>query len=149
MRTMLEQFESDDLEMLEEDESDDEDYGDPCYHCGPGCEHWMGDDLCEFVIDQQAKEADEYHTNYVKENYYCPKCGKELTLYQIPTDQLWQWPGDFYNPMIALDIYAIYGAPKGLIHSVGNIHHVFVGDGKFRDEKLIELKINLKKEHKP
>ena len=114
---------------------------DPCSHCGIWCDHWGGDGLCLLQIEQQAMEDEEYHKNYLTENVPCPVCGKYLNQYEIPTDKLWTWPGGFYNPMIALEIYSAYGVAKGEVHHKNNVYHVWIGDGKYREEKLIKLRL--------
>jgi hypothetical protein len=126
------------------DEGEDYDEYDPsendlCAHCGPSCEHWGGDGLCMLQIEQQANEAQEYEEEFVHQNVHCPECGVKLTMYDIPVNELWLWPGDFYNPMIALNIYAVYDAPKGELHRKLDICHIWVGEGEGREEKLIRL----------
>lgn len=125
-----------------DDWADDEgldDDGDPCDHCGPSCEHWGGDGICELAIEQYANEHEEYYHHYVTEGVHCPVCGAILTEYRVPVDEIWLWPGDFYNPMIALDIYAVYDAPKGIVHRHDQVYHIWVGKGEFRSEKLVRL----------
>lgn len=101
----------------DEDEVGD-DWKNACDRCGPWCEHWGGDGLCELVLDQMAREDDEFYKRYVSEGIGCPVCGMSLTEYRIPVDKLWLWPGGFYNPMIALDIYLVMDASKGEIHGM-------------------------------
>lgn len=127
-------------------EDDDEDY---CDHCGPWCEHWGGDGLCELILEEQARQAEEFERLYVEKDTRCPVCGQVLICYSIPTDELWTWPGDFYNPIIALEIYAIYGAPKDELHRSGNLVHIWIGEGQYREEKLVRLTGNKKVEGKP
>jgi hypothetical protein len=91
------------------------------------------------AIEQQAAEYEDYYAEYVTENVPCPVCGAKLTIYTIPAQKLWTWPGHFYNPMIALGIFCAYDAPKGEIHSLDRIHHIWTGTGKYRKEKLIHL----------
>ena len=132
---------------------DDEDWDawdiDPCDQCGPWCEHWGGDGLCMLVIEQMAEEEKFFEKKYMSTNK-CPVCDVELTQYQIPTDQLWTWPGvwledgEYYNPMIALGIFGAYGGAKGEVHpafeSKGFMyHHIWVGIGEGRTEKMIML----------
>jgi hypothetical protein len=117
-----------------DDEWDDEDdWGDPCSRCGPWCDSWLGDGLCELEIDYQARCQEFYDKHYVFKDQKCPICGKALTLYKVPGD-LWTWPGDWLTPMIALDIYAVYDCPKGVVHSFGkDFHHVWIGSAKPRE----------------
>jgi hypothetical protein len=123
------------------DEYDWEDEADEfsCDNCGPWCLEWGGDGLCMAAIRQQAADDEDYCDRYVTEGVPCPVCGKELVQYAIPVDELWIWPGDFYNPMVALGIYAFYDAPKGEIHRSNGVCHIWVGDGEYRQEKLIKL----------
>lgn len=118
---------------------EDEDDGDPCSECGPHCQYWGGDGLCMLEINYLAACHQFYEEHYQLELQRCPICGQYLTLYKIPIDQLWQWPGDWLTPMIALNIYAVYDAPKGVVHSAGDLHHIWVGEGEFRRECLIAL----------
>lgn len=121
-------------------EDDDFEYELSCDNCGPWCEHWGGDGLCMLAIVAQAAESDHYHDNFVTEDAVCPGCNKKLTMYEIPTDKLWVWPGDFYNPMIALEIFAVYDASKGEVHPrEGKTHHIWVGQGPGARECLIKL----------
>jgi hypothetical protein len=124
-----------------DDEDDEEERDDElaCEHCGMWCEHWMGDNLCELEIEQQAKEDEEYNSKYVNQRL-CPICNQSLTCYQIPVDTLWTWPGDFYNPLIALNIYAACGVSKGECHHKGNVYHIWIGEGENRREELIQLR---------
>jgi len=121
-----------------EPECDEDDYDDdPCQRCGPWCEHWMGDGLCEVACEELAREEKEFEEKY-KSTRLCPVCNQRLTCYQIPeVDELWHWPGK-WNPMIGLGIFAAYGVPKGELHHKGNIYHVWIGAGDYRDEKLIQ-----------
>lgn len=149
MTTWYDDDYDDDYDDWEEDEYDDG-------ICTPGkCgECWGGDGICMAEIEQMAKQAEEFEKKYVSHNVGCPHCAALLTQYQIPTDQLWVWPGEwpggvYYSPMIALDIFAIYGAPKGEVHPPVDgrfyrFHHIWVGEGEYRSEKLIML--NLTKE---
>jgi hypothetical protein len=115
---------------------------------------WMGDNLCEKELEQQASESEDYEKKYVTQNVACLVCGVSLTQYEIPTDKLWVWPGvwpdgAYYNPIIALNIFAMYGAPKGEVHGAvtngtGTYWHIWVGTGKYRSEKIIKLTGSLK-----
>jgi hypothetical protein len=127
------------LEDFPWDDFDDEVDEFSCDNCGPWCEHWGGDGLCMLAIAQSGAENEHYEANFVTPNVTCPECGKILTMYEIPVDELWLWPGDFYNPMIALDIFAVYDAPKGEIHRHGDLCHIWVGTGEHRRECLILL----------
>lgn len=126
-----------------DDEADDWDDGDSyddgvCtpMKCG---DCWGGDGICMLEIEAQARQGDEYARLYVSESVPCPVCGALLNEYKIPVEKLWTWPGDFYNPIIPLGIFAVYDVPKGVVHDAGNVHHIFVGDGEYRSEKLITL----------
>lgn len=131
----------------ERDYYDDEDFDegyddyadDPCRHCGPSCDEWGGDGICMVEIREQARQDEEYTKYYVHESVHCPNCGKELTMFDIPMDELWLWPGDFYNFFIPLSIYAVYDVPKGELHRFENTVHVWIGVGENRHEKLIRL----------
>lgn len=115
-------------------------------NCG---ECWGGDGLCMREIEAMATEHEEFHKKYVSENIECPHCKARLTRYQIPTTELWTWPGVwpggvYYSPMIALGIFAVMDAPKGEVHPPADgrfytYHHIWVGEGEYRDEKLIML----------
>lgn len=129
----------DDFEDYYDEPEEEERWEDPCSRCGPWCEHWAGDGLCMLVIEQQAKDHEEYYRECVTDNVHCPVCGKLLTEYKVPTDTLWTWPGDFYNPMIALGIFCAYDTPKGVLHSHNEVYHIWTGEGKYRQEKLIRL----------
>lgn len=119
---------------------DDKWFSDPCSSCGPECQYWGGDGLCELALERLASETEDYQQNFVVPGVACPVCGVELTQYEIPTDELWIWPGDFYSPTIALNIYAVLDAPKGLLHSSGKFHHIYTGSyDKNKEEKLIFL----------
>jgi hypothetical protein len=98
----------------------------------------MGDGLCELVIEEQARETKEYEEKHHRKSR-CPICGKELDEYDVKADKLWVWDSDWYNPLIALSIYGPIGVPKGVIHSKGNVYHIYVGDGENRNEKLVRL----------
>lgn len=121
----------------DEDDWDEDDWDDPCDRCGPWCEHWGGDGLCVLALEQFAAEREEFE-KYVFERRTCPVCGVELIEYQITVDKLWQWPGDI-NPIIGLEIYAALGTPKGELHRAGPLCHIWVGEGEYRQEKLIRL----------
>lgn len=95
--------------------------------------------MCELALNQMATETDEYHEGFVSQDVHCPVCGVPLTEYRIPVDKLWVWPGGFYNPMIALDIFCVLDAPKGEIHRHNEVCHIWTGVGKHREEKLVRL----------
>lgn len=118
-------------------EDEEEASGDPCSHCGPWCDEWVGDGLCMIAISEQARQDEEYHAIFVTENVPCPICGKLLTVYRIPVDKLWTWPGDFYNPLIALRIYSAYDALKGEFHRKDNLCHIWTGD--MGNDRLVKL----------
>lgn len=105
---------------------------------------WGGDGICMLEIEQLANEQSDFEQSYVQKAVACPHCGSVLTQYQIPTTRLWVWPGGFYHPMIALQIFAVYDAPKGEVHEpteshYHRFHHIWVGEGKNRRECLIML----------
>jgi len=106
-------------------------------YCGSWCEHWGGDNLCELEIEALAKETEDYEAKY-KSTRLCPVCSQSLDCWQIPdVDELWHWSAQ-HHPLIGLEIYRAYGVPKGVIHSKGNVYHVWIGKGKYREEKLIQ-----------
>ena len=37
---------------------DDDNFDDPCASCGPWCDYWLGDDLCELVIVSCAQQEE-------------------------------------------------------------------------------------------
>jgi len=115
-----------------EDESDD-----PCDNCGPSCRYWMGDGLCELVIEEQARQREEYEKHIRMSK--CPVCGKELQEFDIPnSDQLWIWSAK-YDPTIALEVYGPIWLKKGEIHAQGQVHHVWIEWGTGVEERLIRL----------
>jgi len=119
-----------------EDYEDAEDYY-SCDNCGPWCPHWGGDGLCELEIEAFAKEHEDFEKKY-KSQRLCPVCNESLECWQIPdVDTLWQWSAQ-HHPLIGLEIYRAYGVPKGVVHSKGNIYHVWIGEGEYREEKLIQ-----------
>jgi hypothetical protein len=117
-----------------EDEDEEEDYDDaPCSHCGPSCPEWAGDGLCMDEIRYQGICQEFYDMHCKLDLQTCPVCGKVLTLYEVPCD-LWQWPGDWLPPIVALDIYAVYDCPKGVTHSFGkDLHHIWIGSANGRE----------------
>ena len=125
------------------DDFEDEEDQLSCNNCGPWCPDWGGDGLCMIAIEQQANEGEEYHHKYVIQATPCPTCNEKLTLYTIPVTKLWTWPGDFYNPIIALNIYGAYDIPKGELHRFltegKTTVHIWTGTGKARSECLIRL----------
>ena len=110
----------------------------PCEYgyCGPECPHWLGDHLCELVIERQTEQFLDYRKRHVRKAK-CPVCGAELTMYDVQADELWIWNPAWYDPMIALEVYGPYGIPKGVIHSKGDVYHIWVGEEK--NQKLIKL----------
>lgn len=132
---------SDDWDDEDDESAADYDFETENGICSPSAcgECWGGDGICMREIEEQARQDEEYARLYVSENVACPVCGAVLIEYKIPTDALWCWPGDFYNPMIPLGIFAVYDAPKGVVCRKDNVHHIWVGDGKFRTEKLINI----------
>lgn len=126
-----------DDDFPEEGEEDEDDSGDPCDHCGPECKHWMGDNLCEEDLDRLEKATEEFKSRYVNDRL-CPVCNKSFKCYQIPgVDELWHWPGDM-DWRIAVDFWGILQTPKGVIHSKGNVYHIWTYAGEYREEKLIQ-----------
>lgn len=110
---------------------------DPCVRCGPWCEYWMGDNLCKLAIEELANEQGEFESKY-KSQRLCPVCNQSLECWQIPdVDELWLWSAQ-HHPIIGLEIYRAYGVPKGVVHSKGNIYHVWIGEGEYREGKLIQ-----------
>lgn len=121
------------------DEDYEDEWSDPCSRCGPWCPEWAGDGLCNLVLEQLASDDEAYREHCIHNDVICPVCGEKLTQYDVMASELWTWPGDWLNPMIALGVYAAYGAPKGEVHRLGNVCHIWVGEGEFREEKLIRL----------
>ena len=112
----------------------------PCEvgYCGPKCPYWMGDGLCELVIERQTKEREDYYKNHVK-NMKCPVCGKPMKCYEVKADELWVWDASWHDPIIGLEVYSALWVPKGIVHQQGDIYHVWIGTGENRTEKLIRL----------
>ncbi len=139
-------YDWDNDEWHDEDWDNDEDWDEWANTCSPSrCgDCWGGDGICMLEIEQLAAEQEDFEQHYMQRAVQCPHCGAVLTQYQIPTTQLWTWPGGFYSPMIALDIFAVYDAPKGEVHEpvtgrFYNLHHIWVGIGEHRRECLIML----------
>ncbi len=130
----------DDEEFGYRDDFEDDDYEqEGCRHCGPWCDDWVGDNLCQMELDLQRENDKAYHKDFYRETS-CLICKKPLPEYDIKADELWMWPGDWFDPFIPLfEIYHAYGIKKGVLHSEGNRHHIFVGEGDLMEEKLIRL----------
>lgn len=92
--------------------------------------YWGGDGICMVEIRQQAAEHEDYFKHHVSRRQ-CPVCRKDLICYDVRTDELWVWPGDWYSPMVGLLVYAAYGVEKGELHRIGQ--------GENREECLIRL----------
>lgn len=135
----MENYDDEEWVGYHDDFADDDDDEETCSHCGPWCEDWLGDGLCQIELDQQRENDEAYHKEFYRETT-CPVCEAKLSEYDIKADELWVWPGDWFDPMIPLfEIYHAYGVEKGVIHSAGAVHHIFVGEGELREEKLIRL----------
>lgn len=61
------------------------------------------------AIDEQARQDEEYHRRYYRKAAICPVCRHRFPRYDIEANELWVWPGDWYNPMIGLEVYALKG----------------------------------------
>ncbi len=121
-----------------EEEYEDDELG--CDKCGPWCPDWMGDNLCRIDIDNFAMETEEYLAKHKLPGVMCPVCQKDLDCFSVAADELWVWPGGWYDPRVGLfEVYSLYGCPKGEIHSKGKVHHIWIGEGEYRQEKLILL----------
>ena len=145
MGNTIEDYYLPDYYLLDEEECDDWDSL-PCspWKCG---DCWGGDNICMKEIEYQRQQDEEWQQYHVTENVPCPVCNKCLTSYWIPGQELWTWSAEFFNIFIALEVYAVMDAPKGLLHSHGNLHHIWVGEGECREEKLVDNgkeKYNLK-----
>jgi hypothetical protein len=143
----------------EEDELNEDNLGlsdnAPCSpsKCG---DCWLGDNLCQQELDQMESESAHFESHYVQTEVTCPGCSMVLTSYQIPANELWVWPGvwpedHYYSPIMALNIFAAMGAPKGEVHEPAKVedatvHHIWIGSGKYRTEKLIRLTGSLREE---
>jgi len=106
------------------------------FYCDPTCPFWMGDGLCEILIEEQAQDEKDYDSKHVH-GEVCPVCGKALWCYEVKASELWTWDPSWHDPLIALKIFGPYDAPRGVIHSSGDVYHIWVGDE--REEKLIKL----------
>ena len=136
---MSEEWDGECPEWFEDEWDEEEDFYDdeyPCHNCGPWCPHWLGDGICELVVEEQARQWEEYMKKH-KRKAKCPVCGKELEEYDVKAQKLWTWDIGWYDPLIALHIYGPYDIEKGVIHSKGNVYHIWVGDKK--NQKLIRL----------
>jgi len=121
---------------FDEDEEDEED----CSHCGPWCPDWGGDGICMVDCENMQHECEDYLAKHKLSGVMCPVCQKNLDCFSVRTDQIWVWPGDWYDPRVGLfEVYAAYDCSKGVIHSKGNIHHIWIGEGEYQEEKLINL----------
>lgn len=114
----------DESDLLYEYEIDD-----PCLHCGPGCENWLGDNLCDLAIQQQVEIHDDFFARFVSD-VHCPVCGKELQQVSLPTDGVWVWPGgdwDFAGAaMLGLMLFGSIQTPKGVLHKTVDDDHQYV-----------------------
>lgn len=120
----------------------------PCspMRCG---ECWGGDGICMREIEAQQAQDEAFQQRHVLVDTPCPGCQVALTRYDIPTTELWVWPGtwpgeEYYSPMIALNIFGVYDMPKGEVHEpvdgrAHTFHHIWVGTGEHRSEALIML----------
>lgn len=118
----------------------DDDFDDDPGFCGPWCgDCWGGDGICMAEIAAMVEEGEAYEAAHTAHDVPCPVCGKRLTQYDVMANELWIWPGDWYSPMIALNVYAVYDCPKGEIHRLGDTCHIWIGEGDYRREQLIRL----------
>jgi hypothetical protein len=106
------------------------------FNCDPDCPYWGGDGICEIAIQEQVENGKEYREKHVYQTK-CPVCGRELTCYEVLADELWTWNPGWHDPLIALEIYGPADMAKGVVHSSGNIYHIWVGEP--RNEKLVKL----------
>ena len=121
----------DDYEDIEEDED--------CDTCGPWCPEWGGDELCMIAIEEQTRQREEYLKRHTRAAT-CPVCGAELTEYDVYAgdNEPWTWSAGFYDPMIAvMDVMGPLWLNKGILHSQGRVHHVWIEWGTGRDERLL------------
>lgn len=110
-----------------------------CDNCGPWCEEWMGDGLCNLVIKEQTRQSAEYNRKHTGERN-CPICKKRLKRYDcVNVNELWTWCPDPYDPIIALNVLGPIWLKKGEIHHKGNLYHVWIEWGDGKEERLIRL----------
>lgn len=123
---------------FEDDEPWMDDYED-CGNCSPWCPHWGGDGLCMIAIEEQTRQREEYLKLHTRTSR-CPVCGTELTEYDVYAGEgePWTWSAGFYDPMIAvMDVMGPLWLNKGVLHSQGKVHHVWIEWGSCRDERLL------------
>jgi len=132
--------EEEDWEVWEEEEDWDCPLGYDL-NCDPSCPHWMGDGLCELVINEMAEADEEYRKKHYKKEVECKICHKKLEYYELHAKEPWT-----FNPMldgpatIGLEIYGPIFCKKKILHSYYDddnceVLHISV-EGK---EKLVKL----------
>ena len=109
-----------------------------CDSCGPWCEYWVGDGLCELVIQEQTRQMEEYEREHHR-TAKCPVCGEELEEFDVKANEIWVWDPSWYDPMIALDVYGPMWLRKDVIHQKEGVYHVWIEFGDGRKERLIRL----------
>ena len=77
-----------------------------CDNCGPWCEYWAGDGLCELEAQRFANQIEEYEKNHHR-TAKCPVCGAELEEFDEPIEITIHYP-DYYAKGIDEDLLAIY-----------------------------------------
>ena len=102
--------------------------------CMPECPYWGGDGICMLAVEEYAGHEEEYEREHVYDAE-CPVCHKELKCYEV-FDDLWEWSG---HPLLAVEVYGFYSTPKGVLHSRGNVFHIWIGEGENREERLIKV----------
>lgn len=113
----------------------------PCEHgvCGPACGFWMGDGLCELVIERQVEQREKHFASCYVKDARCPVCEAELERFTVRGEKLWGWDPSWYDAMIGLEVYHPLWVPKGEIHHRDDVYHVWIGEGEGRLERLIQL----------
>jgi hypothetical protein len=144
----MEEYTAEEEELADyyyEGEMDEDFYDDdPCLHCGPNCEHWLGDNLCDLEIQRQVEVSESFHEKFVSK-VHCPVCGKELLQASLPTDKLWVWPGgdwEFAGEfMVALELFGTIDSAKGVLHWQVDGDYVYYHCWRFEEDNQFLLKL--------
>lgn len=127
-----------------EEWDDEENYDCPLgfeQYCDPSCPHWMGDGLCEVIIEEQAEAHSEWMKKHYKEQVRCKLCNKILEMYEIHSKEPWTINPIHDDPvLVGIRVYGPIGCRKKILHSYYDddceVLHICV-EGKERLVKLL------------
>lgn len=90
-------------------------------------------------VQKKGVKHEYYEAHHVRKSR-CPVCGQELTEYDIYAGgekRPWVWSAGWFHPILGIEVMGALWLNKGIVHSMDDVHHVWIEWGTGREDRLL------------